>query len=72
MIQKFVMFALNFPPNWIEKCFLKESGLTMTNHLKSKWHSYYNIGGPSGAMILFYASLDQNNQTIFDNFLNNS
>lgn len=69
--KKFVMFALNFPYNWVEDCFLEKAGKNMTDHLKTKWEDAYTRGGSSGALIHFYAMLDRKNSAIVDEYINN-
>jgi hypothetical protein len=69
IVNKFVMFALNFPQNWVEQCFKDKIDNHLVNHLKIKWMTAYERGGSAGAMIYFYSSLDRNNQSIIDNYL---
>jgi hypothetical protein len=69
MINKFVKFALNFPAQWVLKCYSGKVADWMVNHLIEKWEYSYSRGGASSALIYFYSSLDGTNAAIFDKYL---
>lgn len=68
-IGKFVGFSLNYNHNFIEEAW--SSDPNMANHLKSKFMTYREQVGSFGAMIKFYANLDDENREILENYIKN-
>jgi hypothetical protein len=60
IINKFVMFGYNYPPNWIETIWGGDNWLV--KHLKGKFKSSYENYGATGAFFNFYTKLDSGNQ----------
>ena len=68
-IHLFNMFALNYPYDFIEKVW---DGSHFTSHLRAKFEMAYSIAGSYGAMIKFWAELDENNREILENWIINN
>ena len=67
-IAKFVQFAYNFPPKFIEEAFNSE-GQNMVNHLEGKFNEFYNKVGASCVMLKFYTELDSENRKLLENYI---
>jgi hypothetical protein len=64
----FVMFALNYPPNFIEDCFGQR---IITQHLLSKWASLDGYDGYA-KMVRFWSLMsDDNRDTLYNWILEN-
>ena len=64
-IHHFVMFAFNYPHDFIERIW---QGNTR-EHIQSKFQQCYDSSGPRGAMCKFWAELDDTNREILANFI---
>lgn len=69
MLRKFTKFAMNYPPLFCLRIWHKSPH--MANHLNGKFNDFYDAHGASGAMTVFYNSLDAANAEIFENYLMN-
>lgn len=65
-VTKFVMFSMNYPHNWIEKCWSGSIG----QHLQGKWNDSHEKYGSVGVMMDFYCKLDGGNREILTQFIN--
>jgi len=70
-INKFYYFSMNYPHNFIEKCWADNPSLAQ--HLRSKFNGLYDTHKSYGVMNAFYGELSMNNQIklmewVMDNF----
>ena len=59
-IQNYVYFCMNYPYDFIEKCW--EGDKHLIEHLKPKFKSYYSKFGPSAVMNEFFVNLSSGHQ----------
>ena len=61
-INKFMYFALNYDPYFIDKVWGERKPYTLSDHLWNKFDGYYEDCGPYGVILKFYAELDWGNR----------
>jgi len=69
-IHKYVMFAYNYPPDFIEKAWADRP--EAIEHIKGKFSMYYSKHGAQGVMNEFYINLDDSNQQILERWIINN
>lgn len=69
-IHKYVMFAYNYPSNFIEEVWADDQHIA--NHLKEKFSGYYNQYGSQGVLNAFYVNLDAGNQQKLEDWIINN
>jgi hypothetical protein len=69
-INKFVMFAFNYPPNFIADVWSDDPG--MAEHLQSKFSGYYDRFGSDAVMNRFYVELDHENKIKLEEWVINN
>lgn len=69
-IHKYVMFAYNFPRDFIERVWQDEPNIA--NHLKEKFSGYYSQYGSQGVLNAFYVNLDGENQRKLEDWIINN
>ena len=65
-IHHFVMFAFNYPHDFIEKAWADTNDVHFLSH---KFQQCYDSSGPRGAMCKFWAELDDTNREKLANFI---
>lgn len=66
-MKKYVMFAYNFPHDFIEKVWVDDQN--MVNHLKSKFSGFYDKYGSRAVMNAFFVELGGGNQKKLEDWI---
>ena len=67
-LERMVYFAMNYPPNFIEKIW---GGTWLEEHMKEEFEYLYETRGNVECFLYFYCSLDMSNREKMDEFIKN-
>lgn len=68
-MKKFVMFAFNYPPFWIQDIWGRPDSKNSVEHMRDKFRKALGKYGEVGAMCGFYMDLDSENRSLLEEYI---